>query len=103
MGASAAAVISTIVSGASAAGSAVAGAAGTAAGQAAIGGVASAAVGALGSKLLAPKPPGQQPKSALPDQASIEEARRRSLTAQRQRSGRASTILTANEGDTLGS
>lgn len=103
MGASAAAVITSIVQGAGAAGSAVAGAAGTAAGQAAIGGAVTAGVGAIGAKLLAPKTPGAQPKAPLPDEGAIEAARRRSLSLQRQRSGRASTILTQNDGDTLGS
>lgn len=98
MGASAAAVISSILEGASAAGTAVAG---SAAGQAAISGAAAAGVGALGSKLLAPKQPGQQPKTPLPDQGAIDAARRRSLTLQRQRSGRASTIL-SDPTDTLG-
>lgn len=94
MGASAAAVVATIVEGASAA-------AATTAGQAAIGGVASATAGAALSKALAPSVPGAKAPTPLPDQAQVDAAKRRSLAAQQSRRGRASTILT-DEGDTLG-
>ncbi len=95
MGVSGGAIISTILEGVGTAfsGSSLAGSA--------VQGVAAAGAGALVNKALAPKQPGEQPKTPLPDQGAIDAARKRSLTLQRQRSGRASTIL-SDPTDTLG-
>lgn len=65
-------------------------------------GAAATAAGALVNRLSAPKPPGIKPPVAMPDQASVEAGRRRSLLEQMARRGRQSTILTGDLGDTLG-
>jgi len=118
MGASAAALWSTIsaaVSGSAAAGTAAGsagaattaaavaeGAAGAGLGAAVAQGAAGAAVGAGLSALLAPKIPGVKGPTPMPDQSAIDAARKRSVVQQRQRAGRASTILSQGDGGTLG-
>ena len=65
-------------------------------------GATAAAVGAGASALLAPKIPGVKGPTPMPDQSAIDAARKRSVVQQRQRAGRASTILSQGDGGTLG-
>jgi len=83
-------------------GTAVAEGAGAGIGAALAQGAAGAAVGAGLSALLAPKIPGVKGPTPMPDQSAIDSARKRSVVQQRQRAGRASTILSQGDGGTLG-
>lgn len=65
-------------------------------------GVASAAAGAAVSYAMQPKMPGVKAPTAMPDQQSVDAARRRSAIEQLSRRGRAATILSDSSGDTLG-
>ena len=72
-----------------------------------LGGAAKAAAQGAGSSLvgglLRPSAPTVKPTPAMPDPLAQEEARRRKIAEQTQRSGRASTIMTApSGGDKLG-
>lgn len=71
-----------------------------------LGGVASAFVGNLfgGDKQSTPAPPAPSEPTVMPtaDDAAVKNAKRKSIAAQVARRGRASTILSDSESETLG-